>query len=116
MDYGLKGHVAIVTGSTSGIGLALAGALAAEGVNLVINGLGDPAAIEAERARLEQDHGVRVRHHPANMLKPDEIADLMRRHGILNGNGHDGIDSPNAEPDQGERKQHSLKRHGRPGR
>lgn len=77
MDYGLKGHVAIVTGSTSGIGLALAGALAAEGVNLVINGLGDPAAIEAERASLAAKHGVEVRYHGADMTKGDQIADMV---------------------------------------
>jgi 3-hydroxybutyrate dehydrogenase len=77
MDYGLKGHVAIVTGSTSGIGLALAGALAAEGVNLVINGLGDPAAIERERAGLAEKHGVEVRYHAADMTKPDQIADMV---------------------------------------
>ena len=50
MDLNLKGHAAIVTGSTSGIGMALAKALAAEGVSVVLNGLGDPAAIEKERA------------------------------------------------------------------
>ncbi|MDQ0466687.1 3-hydroxybutyrate dehydrogenase [Caulobacter ginsengisoli] len=77
MDYGLKGHVAIVTGSTSGIGLAMAGALAAEGVNLVINGLGDPAAIETERAGLAQKHGVEVRYHGADMTKGDQIADMV---------------------------------------
>jgi 3-hydroxybutyrate dehydrogenase len=77
MDYGLKGHVAIVTGSTSGIGLALAGALAAEGVNLVINGLGDPAAIEKERAGLAEKHGVEVRYHGADMTKGDQIADMV---------------------------------------
>ena len=77
MDYGLKGHVAIVTGSTSGIGLALAGALAAEGVNLVINGLGDPAAIETERAGLAEKHGVEVRYHGADMTKGDQIADMV---------------------------------------
>ena len=50
MDLNLKGQVAIVTGSTSGIGHAMAGALAAEGVNVVLNGLGDPATIEQVRA------------------------------------------------------------------
>ena len=48
----LKGKVAVVTGSTSGIGLAYARAFAKEGANIVINGLGDAAAIEAERARI----------------------------------------------------------------
>ena len=73
----LKGRAAVVTGSTSGIGAALAGYLAAAGCDVMLNGLGDPAAIEAQRADMEREHGVRVRHHPANMLKPDEIADLI---------------------------------------
>jgi 3-hydroxybutyrate dehydrogenase len=77
MDYGLKGHVAIITGSTSGIGLALAGALAAQGVNLVINGLGDPAAIEKERAGLAEKHGVEVRYHGADMTRGDQIAEMV---------------------------------------
>jgi len=77
MDFGLKGQVAIVTGSTSGIGLGLARALAAEGVHVVLNGLGDPAAIEATRAALAAEHGVEVRYHPADMTRPAEIADLV---------------------------------------
>jgi 3-hydroxybutyrate dehydrogenase len=54
----LKGHVAIVTGSTSGIGQAMAKALAAQGANIVINGLGDPAKIEEERAEIANAYGV----------------------------------------------------------
>jgi 3-hydroxybutyrate dehydrogenase len=76
-DYRLKGHAAVVTGSTSGIGLALAEALAGEGVDLLLNGLGDPAQIEAERSRIEAQTGVRVLHHPADMRRPNEIADLV---------------------------------------
>jgi 3-hydroxybutyrate dehydrogenase len=60
-DYGLKGQAAVVTGSTSGIGRAMAQALAGEGVDIVLNGFGDPAKIEAERAALETKTGVRVR-------------------------------------------------------
>jgi len=77
VEYGLKGHVAILTGSTSGIGQAMAHALAHEGVNVVLNGLGDPAQIEADRAALEKEAGVRVLYHGADMTKPDQIADLV---------------------------------------
>lgn len=73
----LTGQVAIVTGSTSGIGAAMAEALAENGAHVVLNGLGDAAEIEALRARIAADHGVEVRYHGANMLKPDEIADLV---------------------------------------
>ena len=76
-DYGLKGQAAVVTGSTSGIGQAMAEALAGEGVNLVLNGFGDPAKIEAERAALEAKAGVRVLYHGADMTKPAEIADMV---------------------------------------
>ena len=74
----LKSRNAIVTGSTSGIGLAIARALAAEGANIVINGLGDAAAIETERAGIEKDFGVKCLYSPANMLKPDEIAAMVK--------------------------------------
>jgi 3-hydroxybutyrate dehydrogenase len=75
--YNLTGHAAIVTGSTSGIGQALAHALAAEGVNIVLNGFGDPAAIEKDRAALEAASGVQVRYSGADMTKPDEIAAMV---------------------------------------
>ncbi|MFG1319572.1 3-hydroxybutyrate dehydrogenase [Xanthobacter autotrophicus] len=74
----LKGKVAVVTGSTSGIGLAYARAFAKEGANIVINGLGDAAAIEKERAAIESDFGVKCLYSPANMLKPDEIAGMVQ--------------------------------------
>ena len=73
----LSGRAAVVTGSTSGIGAALAEALAAAGCDVMLNGLGDPAAVEAQRAALEAAHGVRVLHHPADMLKPEQIAELV---------------------------------------
>lgn len=73
----LSGQTAIITGSTSGIGAALAEGLAACGANLILNGLGDAAEVEALRAQMAATHGVEVRYHPANMLKPDEIADLI---------------------------------------
>jgi 3-hydroxybutyrate dehydrogenase len=73
----LKDQVAIVTGSTSGIGHALAAALAERGVKVVLNGLGDPGEIEKTRSALEASTGSAARYHPANMLKPAEIADMV---------------------------------------
>src|SRR5947208_11745269 len=73
----LKGKTAIVTGSTSGIGLGIATALAAEGCNIVLNGFGDPAAIERQRAGLADQHGARVLYVPADMAKPAEIRALV---------------------------------------
>ena len=75
--YGLNGRAAIVTGSTSGIGQALAHALAAEGVNVVLNGFGDAAAIEADRAALAASAGVTALYPGADMTKPAEIADMV---------------------------------------
>ncbi|MBI5938994.1 MAG: 3-hydroxybutyrate dehydrogenase [Caulobacterales bacterium] len=77
MTHRLEGQVAIVTGSTSGIGLGLAEALAAAGGTVVLNGLGDAAAIEATRAGLAAKHGVEVRYHGADMTRPAEIADMV---------------------------------------
>jgi 3-hydroxybutyrate dehydrogenase len=73
----LKGKSALVTGSTSGIGLAMARALAAEGANITINGFGDKAAIEKERAGIEKDFGVKAAYSPADMSKGAEIADMI---------------------------------------
>ncbi|MDP5279249.1 3-hydroxybutyrate dehydrogenase [Sphingomonas sp. DG1-23] len=75
----LKGKSAIVTGSTSGIGLAYAKALAAEGASVMINGFGDTQAIEAERAALEATSGAKALHDPADMSKPDQIAAMVAR-------------------------------------
>ena len=74
----LKGKSALVTGSTSGIGLAIARALAAQGASITINGFGDTAAIEKERSAIEKEFGVRAAYSPADMTKPDEIADMVR--------------------------------------
>ena len=73
----LKGKSAVVTGSTSGIGLGIAKALAGAGVNVTINGFGDKAAIEAERAGLEK-LGVKAAYSAADMSNPAEIADMIR--------------------------------------
>ncbi len=75
----LSAKNALVTGSTSGIGLATARALAKEGVNVMLNGLGDPAAIERIRAELAAEFGVKVLHSDANMLEPGEIAAMVKR-------------------------------------
>ena len=73
----LKGKTAIVTGSTSGIGLGIATAFAAQGTNLVINGFGNRDQIETIRSGLEKAHGVKVVYHGADMSKGAEIADLI---------------------------------------
>ena len=82
----LKGKSAIVTGSTSGIGLAYAKALAAEGAAVMINGFGDPDAIEAERAALEAASGAKALYDGADMTKPEQIAAMVERcHAELGG-------------------------------
>jgi 3-hydroxybutyrate dehydrogenase len=73
----LAGKSAIVTGSTSGIGLAIATALAEAGADVMLNGLGDPVELEAIRAKLAADTGRRILFSPANMMKPDEIAAMV---------------------------------------
>jgi len=74
----LKGKSAVVTGSTSGIGLAIARALAKEGANVMINGFGDKTAIETERAGIEKDFAVKAIYSGADMSKPAEIADMIK--------------------------------------
>ena len=73
----LAGRSALVTGSTSGIGHAIAQAFAREGANVMLNGFGDPKEIEALRAGLEQSHGVKVLYHAADMTRPAEIAAMV---------------------------------------
>jgi 3-hydroxybutyrate dehydrogenase len=73
----LKSKVAVVTGSTSGIGLAIARALAAAGAEVTINGFGKPEDVERERAAIATTFGVRCAYSAADMTKPDEIAGLI---------------------------------------
>jgi len=74
----LKGKAALVTGSTSGIGLGIAEALAGAGANIVLNGLGDAGEIERLRAGLAQRHGVEVVYQGADMSRPEAIEQMMR--------------------------------------
>jgi 3-hydroxybutyrate dehydrogenase len=74
----LQGKSALVSGSTSGIGLAIARALAAQGANITINGFGDKDAIEKERASIEKDYKVKAVYSPADMSNAREIADMVR--------------------------------------
>jgi 3-hydroxybutyrate dehydrogenase len=72
----LKGKSAIVTGSTSGIGLGIASALAAQGVNVMLNGFGNSNEIKALRKQFEADYGVRTHYSGADMSRPKEIATM----------------------------------------
>lgn len=73
----LQGLNAIVTGSTSGIGLGIATVLASKGANLVINGFGAAAEIEKERATLESSHNVQVVYSDADISKPDQVKAMV---------------------------------------
>ena len=73
----LQGKVALVTGSTSGIGLGIARALAGADADVMLNGFGDRAAIEASRAGIAAEFGVRVLYSPADISKPAEIAAMV---------------------------------------
>ena len=72
-----KGLTALVTGSTSGIGLGIARTLAGGGANIVLNGFGDANEIESLRAGIESDHGVRVRYEGADLSRQDAIEGLI---------------------------------------
>lgn len=74
-----KGKTALVTGSTSGIGQGIAEALAAEGANIVLNGLGHADDIEGLRAKIAGDYGVSVRYDGADMSKPDAIEAMVNK-------------------------------------
>src|SRR2546423_1119592 len=73
----LKGKSVVVTGSTSGIGLAIARAVGKEGCNVTLNGFGDKAAIEKERAGIETEFGVKAIYSGADMTKPAEVAAMI---------------------------------------
>src|SRR5882724_9094713 len=75
----LKDKVAIVTGSTSGIGLGIARELARLGADLVLNGFGETSEIEAIRSGIARDHGVRVVYDGADMSKGDAVRGLIAR-------------------------------------
>jgi 3-hydroxybutyrate dehydrogenase len=74
----LKAKTAVVTGSTSGIGLGIARALAREGANVLLNGFGDAAEIEKTRATIEAEFGVKAAYSPADLSKPAEIAAMIK--------------------------------------
>ncbi len=74
----LSGKVALITGSTSGIGLGIAQALAAQGADVMLNGFGDTALISSLIKAISDEHGVRALHHPADMSKPVEIEEMIR--------------------------------------
>src|ERR1043166_2802935 len=75
----LNGKTALVTGSTSGIGLGIAAAFAAQGANVVLNGFGDAAEIEKLRSRLAAEHGVTVRYDGADLSQDKDIAAMMAK-------------------------------------
>src|SRR3981189_380461 len=74
----LKGKTAVVTGSTSGIGLGIAHALAQDGANIVLNGLGTEKDNEKAIAEVKK-HGTRITFDPANMLRHNQIADMIAK-------------------------------------
>ena len=84
-DRPLAGRAAIVTGSTSGIGLGIARALAEAGADIVLNGLGDPGAIERTRADLEAAANVRILYDGANLMEPAGAVGMVERAASLLG-------------------------------
>jgi 3-hydroxybutyrate dehydrogenase len=79
MSRQLKGKSALVTGSTSGIGLAIATRFAAEGANVMLNGFGEAATIDALRSGLANKHGVKAEFFGADMTRPEQIRELVQR-------------------------------------
>jgi 3-hydroxybutyrate dehydrogenase len=75
----MAAKTALVTGSTSGIGQGIATALASAGMNVVLNGFGEPGEIERLRQRIADENGVDVRYDPADMARPVEIAAMVAK-------------------------------------
>lgn len=75
----LKGKSAIITGSTSGIGLGIAEVLAGQGANILLNGFGDATEIEALRGHIEKKYGVKASYSGADMSKPDQVRDMVKQ-------------------------------------
>ncbi|HAL22020.1 MAG TPA: 3-hydroxybutyrate dehydrogenase, partial [Stenotrophomonas sp.] len=73
------GKVAVVTGSTSGIGVGIATALARQGTDIVLNGFGDAQEIERIRSGLEAEHGVRVAHDGADLSRGEAVREMIAR-------------------------------------
>src|SRR5690242_7085332 len=73
----LRQKAAIVTGSTSGIGLGIARALAKSGCNIMLNGFGEPAAIEKQRAQMINEFGVEIQFDQADLSKSNDVAGLI---------------------------------------
>jgi 3-hydroxybutyrate dehydrogenase len=74
----LKGKTAIVTGSTSGIGLSIAGTLASEGCNILFNGLGEKTEIDKLVSETARQYGIRTSYSAADMTKPQQIRDMVK--------------------------------------
>jgi 3-hydroxybutyrate dehydrogenase len=73
----LKGKAAVITGSTSGIGLGIARTLAGAGCDVMLNGFGEPSAIERERGGIAKEFGIRAAFNPADLSRPSEIAQMI---------------------------------------
>jgi len=78
-EMNLNGKVALVTGSTSGIGLGVARALAEQGADLLLNGFGDPGEIDVLRSEIANAFGVRIAYSDADIARPDQVAAMVKQ-------------------------------------